>query len=129
MSEQTKDCKECFGTGNEPQMRSPQPGRKILFQPCRVCGGSGKVPDKQGDLAFLQKGRGTEAPTLSVLQSAHLMMLSPPRLGAGGLRLNQMRNTFRISRALLRDQRGRLDLRPTLPTVGKGESKLGTSLR
>jgi len=35
--------KACFGTGNEPQMRAVQPGRKILFNPCEVCGASGKV--------------------------------------------------------------------------------------
>jgi hypothetical protein len=34
MSDQTKDCEECYGTGNEPRMRAVQPGRKILFQPC-----------------------------------------------------------------------------------------------
>ena len=34
MSDQTKNCEACFGTGNEPRMRSVQPGRKILFHPC-----------------------------------------------------------------------------------------------
>ena len=44
MSDQTKDCEECFGTGNEPRMRPVQPGRKILFHPCPACGGSGRAP-------------------------------------------------------------------------------------
>jgi DnaJ-class molecular chaperone len=44
MSDQTKDCEECFGTGNEARMRAPQPGRKILFHPCPKCGGVGRVP-------------------------------------------------------------------------------------
>jgi DnaJ-class molecular chaperone len=44
MSDQTKDCKECFGTGNEPRMQSPYPIRKSLFRPCPACGGSGKAP-------------------------------------------------------------------------------------
>jgi DnaJ-class molecular chaperone len=44
MSYQTKDCEECFGTGNEPRMRPVQPGRKIPFQPCPACGGTGKIP-------------------------------------------------------------------------------------
>jgi len=43
MSDQTKDCEECFGTGNEARMRAVQPGRNILFQPCPECGGTGKV--------------------------------------------------------------------------------------
>jgi RNase P subunit RPR2 len=47
MSDQTKDCEACFGTGNEARMRAVQPGRKILFQPCPTCGGSGKVPIKK----------------------------------------------------------------------------------
>ena len=46
MSDQTKDCEECFGTGYEPRMQSPYPIRKILFQPCPACGGTGKVPEK-----------------------------------------------------------------------------------
>ena len=44
MSEQTKDCEACFGTGNESKMRSPQPIRKILFHPCPACSGTGKAP-------------------------------------------------------------------------------------
>ena len=44
MSDQTNDCKACFGTGNEPKMRPVQPGRKLLFWPCPACAGSGKVP-------------------------------------------------------------------------------------
>jgi DnaJ-class molecular chaperone len=47
MSEQTKDCEACFGTGNDVQVRSPYPIRKILFHPCPTCEGTGKVPDKQ----------------------------------------------------------------------------------
>ncbi len=47
MSDQTKDCEACFGTSNEPRMRSPHPTRKILFEPCKVCGGTGKVPVKK----------------------------------------------------------------------------------
>ena len=47
MSDQTKDCKECFGTGNEARMRSVQPGRKLVFHPCPACGGSGKIPVKE----------------------------------------------------------------------------------
>jgi DnaJ-class molecular chaperone len=46
MSDQTKDCEDCFGTGNEARMRSIQPGRKILFHPCPACRGTGKVPIK-----------------------------------------------------------------------------------
>ena len=44
MSDQTKDCEACYGTGNEPRMRSVQPGRKILFHPCQACGGTGFNP-------------------------------------------------------------------------------------
>jgi DnaJ-class molecular chaperone len=47
MSDQTKDCEACFGTSNEPRMRSPHPTPKILFEPCKVCGGTGKVPVKK----------------------------------------------------------------------------------
>jgi DnaJ-class molecular chaperone len=43
MSDQTKDCEACFGTGNEPRMQSVQLGRKILFRPCPTCGGTGNV--------------------------------------------------------------------------------------
>jgi hypothetical protein len=46
MSDQTKDCEDCFATGNEARMRSVQPGRKILFHPRPACGGAGKVPIK-----------------------------------------------------------------------------------
>ena len=31
MIEQTKDCETCYGTGNEPRMISPKPGRKDLL--------------------------------------------------------------------------------------------------
>jgi hypothetical protein len=34
MTDQTKDCEACFGTGNDVQMRSPYPIRKILIKPC-----------------------------------------------------------------------------------------------
>jgi hypothetical protein len=37
MSDDTEDCKACFGKGNEARMRSPQPGQKILFRPCPSC--------------------------------------------------------------------------------------------
>ena len=47
MSDQAKDCEECFGTGNEARMRSPRPDRKILFHPCPACGGTGKTPEKE----------------------------------------------------------------------------------
>jgi DnaJ-class molecular chaperone len=47
MSDQTKDCEACFGTGNEPRMRSVQPRRKVLFHPCPECGGTGKTPLKE----------------------------------------------------------------------------------
>ena len=43
MSDQTNDCEACFGTGNEPRMRLVQSGRKLLFQPCAACGGSGAI--------------------------------------------------------------------------------------
>jgi len=43
---QNRDSQTCFGTGNETWMRAIQPGRKILFQPCPECGGSGKVQGK-----------------------------------------------------------------------------------
>jgi DnaJ-class molecular chaperone len=46
MNPPTKDCDECFGTGNETRMRTPMPGHKILFRPCPRCDGSGKVPAK-----------------------------------------------------------------------------------
>lgn len=46
MSDQTKDCEECYGTGNEARMRGVEPGRKIVFHPCPACGGTGKVPEK-----------------------------------------------------------------------------------
>jgi DnaJ-class molecular chaperone len=44
MTDQTRDCEACYGTGNEPRMRAVQPGRKILFQPCPACAGTGKAP-------------------------------------------------------------------------------------
>jgi DnaJ-class molecular chaperone len=44
MSEQTKECEACVGTGNDMRMRSPYPIRKILFQPCPTRAGTGKVP-------------------------------------------------------------------------------------
>jgi hypothetical protein len=44
MTDQTKDCEACYGTGNEPRMRAVQPGRKILFRSCPACGGTGKAP-------------------------------------------------------------------------------------
>jgi DnaJ-class molecular chaperone len=47
ISDQTKDCEACFGTGNEPRMRTIQPSSKILFRPCPACGGSGKAPLKE----------------------------------------------------------------------------------
>jgi hypothetical protein len=46
LSDRTKDCEECFGTGNELRMCSVQPGRKILFHRCPSCGGTGKIPEK-----------------------------------------------------------------------------------
>jgi DnaJ-class molecular chaperone len=46
MSDQTKDCEACYGTGNEARMRSVQPGRKIVFHPCPDCDGTGKAPVK-----------------------------------------------------------------------------------
>lgn len=48
MIEQTKDCETCYGTGNEPRMISPEPGRKILFRPCPACAGTGKTPLRPG---------------------------------------------------------------------------------
>jgi len=46
MSNQTKDCPTCFGTGSEPRVQSPYPTRKILFRPCEACGGTGKTREK-----------------------------------------------------------------------------------
>jgi DnaJ-class molecular chaperone len=44
MSQQTKQCEACAGTGNDMRVRSPYPIRKILFQPCPACAGTGKAP-------------------------------------------------------------------------------------
>ena len=44
MTDQTKDCEACYGTGNEPRMHAVQPGLKILFRPCPACAGSGNAP-------------------------------------------------------------------------------------
>ena len=44
MSEQVKECEACFGTGNEPRVRSPWPIRKLLFIACPACNGTGVKP-------------------------------------------------------------------------------------
>jgi len=47
MSEETKDCEECFGTGNEPVMQCVRPGEKNSPRPCPACGGTGEAPQKE----------------------------------------------------------------------------------
>jgi hypothetical protein len=49
MTERTKECEACFGTGNEARMRSPHPIRKITFRPCPTGKGAGKSPPKQNE--------------------------------------------------------------------------------
>jgi DnaJ-class molecular chaperone len=44
MNQSEDTCPTCFGTGNNPVVRSPYPIRKILFDPCPDCGGSGVRP-------------------------------------------------------------------------------------
>lgn len=47
MNDHTENCEECFGTGNAPRMQPVQLGRKIRFQLCPACGGTGKAPYDQ----------------------------------------------------------------------------------
>jgi len=45
---ESKDCEECFGTGNEARMRRLSPSEKLLFRPCPACEGTGKMPTCKG---------------------------------------------------------------------------------
>jgi hypothetical protein len=54
------------GTGNGPQMRPVQPGRKILFQPRPAYSRSGKVPESRNDSPFAS-GAGPKPCALSGL--------------------------------------------------------------
>jgi DnaJ-class molecular chaperone len=54
-----KKCEACFRKGNEPRMRSVQPGQKILFRPCPQCGGTGKAPEKNSAQIW-SKGLGSK---------------------------------------------------------------------
>jgi DnaJ-class molecular chaperone len=38
----TEPCQTCLGTGNDPTMRTRQPGAKIGFKPCPDCDGTGR---------------------------------------------------------------------------------------
>jgi DnaJ-class molecular chaperone len=50
MNQSEETCPTCFGTGNNPVVRSPYPIRKILFHPCPDCGGS-SPPSPKSDAA------------------------------------------------------------------------------
>jgi DnaJ-class molecular chaperone len=44
MSQPDDACPTCFGSGNDPTMRSPYPMRKIRYKPCPDCNGTGQQP-------------------------------------------------------------------------------------
>jgi len=44
MTEASKECEACFGTGNEFLMQSRYPIRKITSRPCPICRGTNKAP-------------------------------------------------------------------------------------
>ena len=42
MNDQIKDCEACYGTGNEPRMRSVQPGRKTYSSRAQTAAGQAR---------------------------------------------------------------------------------------
>jgi hypothetical protein len=63
MSDQTKDCEACYGTGNEPRMRSVQPGRKRSYSihAWRVAGQARLVSNRK-DQNDLRRGLASHGP-------------------------------------------------------------------